>query len=123
MPKLLLAVLAALLLSACGQPPEQTNQILVIRCGNLIDGLADEALGGRTVVVESERIVALQPLDAPVSEDAELLDLSDSTCLPGLIDTHTHIALNHDNSSDLTVYYRRTMADSQCRRLFPGSNN
>jgi predicted amidohydrolase YtcJ len=112
MPKLLLAVLAALLLSACGQPPEKTNQILVIRCGNLIDGLADEALGGRTVVVDSERIVALQPLDAPVSEDAELVDLSDSTCLPGLIDTHTHIALNHDNSSDLTVYYRRTMADN-----------
>jgi imidazolonepropionase-like amidohydrolase len=65
-----------------------------------------------------------------VSEDAELVDLSDSTCLPGLIDTHTHIALNHDNSSDLTVYYRRTMADNMAitvanadvtlRAKFPG---
>ena len=112
MPKLLLAVLAALLLSACEQSPEQADRLLAIRCGNLIDGLADEALGGRTIVIENERIAALQPLDAAAPDGAEILDLSDSTCLPGLIDTHTHIALNHDDSSDLTVYYGRTMADN-----------
>ena len=112
MPKILLAVLAIVFLPACEQAPEETNDVLAIRCGSLIDGLANETLGGRTVIVENERIAALLPPDAPVPQGAELLDLSNSTCLPGLIDTHTHIALNHDDSSDLTVYYQRTMADN-----------
>ena len=112
MPKILLAVLAIVFLPACEQAPEETNDVLAIRCGSLIDGLANETLDGRTVIVENERIAALLPLDAPVPQGAELLDLSNSTCLPGLIDTHTHIALNHDDSSDLTVYYQRTMADN-----------
>ena len=112
MPKTLLAAFAILLLSACEQTPEENDQVLAVRCGSLIDGLADVTLDGRTVVIRNQRIAALLPLDAPVPEGAKLLDLSASTCLPGLIDTHTHIALNHDDSSDLTVYYRRKMADN-----------
>ena len=29
-----------------------------------------------------------------------------------MIDTHTHLALKHDDSSDLTIYYRRPMAET-----------
>ncbi len=96
-----------LLLAACQEAPETVASKLAVRCGTLIDGLADRALGERIVLIENERISAILPADTPLPVAGEELDLSDYTCLPGLIDTHTHIALRHDDSTDLTVYYRR----------------
>ena len=111
MSKLLVTTLAVLLLSGCQQAPEPMREVLAIRCGNLIDGLSDDAQGGKLILVRNGRIESVQSVGT-IPEDAEVLDLSDYTCLPGLIDTHTHIALNHDDSSDLTIYYRRSMAET-----------
>ena len=107
-----MAIVVIVLLSACQQAPEEKDDILVVRCGALIDGLADEALGPTTVLIRNGRIEQLLSIHAPASEDAAVLNLTEYVCLPGLIDTHTHLALNHDDSSDLTVYYRRSKAEA-----------
>ncbi len=111
MPRILLLAITALLLCACEREPEAVDEVLAIRCGNLIDGLADEARGGALVIVRNGRIETVAEI-GEIPEDATVLDLSAYTCLPGLIDTHTHLALNHDDSSDLTIYYRRPMAET-----------
>jgi predicted amidohydrolase YtcJ len=111
MQKYLISALLALFLFGCQEAPEPDRAGLAIRCGSLIDGITDAALGGRLVIVRDGRISSIEAV-GEVPEGMELLDLSDYTCLPGLIDTHTHIALNHDDSSDLTIYYRRTMAET-----------
>ena len=111
MPRTLLLAIAALLLSACGEEPEPADEVLAVRCGNLIDGLAADALGGGLVIIRNGRIESVASV-GEVPEGAEIVDLSDYTCLPGLIDTHTHLALNHDDSSDLTIYYRRPMSET-----------
>ena len=112
-----MAVVAIALLSACQKAPEEKDDVLVVRCGAVIDGLADEALGPTTVLIRNGRIEQLLSIHAPASEDAEVLNLGEHVCLPGLIDTHTHIALNHDDSSDLTIYYRRSMAETMAITL------
>jgi len=116
MPRIVGTLLVILFLSACQKAPESVTptieKALAVRCGVLIDGLADEAQRDRLVVVTGERIASVLPGEAPPPENAELVDLSDFTCLPGLIDTHTHIALYPEDSSDLTVYYRRPMAET-----------
>ena len=116
MRKFLVAAFAALVLSACQQAPEPVDRLLAVRCGNLIDGLADEALGGKLVLIRNDRIESVDTV-GDIPDGAEVLDLSGYTCLPGLIDTHTHIALKHDDSSDLTIYYRRSMAETMAITL------
>lgn len=109
-------LLAGACLAACQQAPKSTphedESVLAVRCGSLIDGLDDAAQIDRLVVIIGERTAFVVPGDTPPPENAEVVDLSEYSCLPGLIDTHTHIALVPEDSSDLTVYYRRPMDET-----------
>lgn len=105
-----LPCLAILLLAlACAGDPPSTEEApsLAIRCGRLIDGLAGEPVRDATVLVARERIAAVGT-DLEVPAGTPELDLSGHTCLPGLIDMHTHLADKDDSTGDLTAVYRRT---------------
>jgi imidazolonepropionase-like amidohydrolase len=81
---------------------------LAIRCGTLIDGIADVPAKNVTVRIVDGRIASVEP-DAGRPKDGQtLLDLSAYACLPGLIDMHTHITDRPIDTADLSVYYRRT---------------
>ena len=81
---------------------------LAVRCGRLIDGLAAQPRADVTVVIREGRIVAVGSGQAPPA-DLPVLDLGRYTCLPGLIDMHTHLADTPGSTADLSVYYRRTL--------------
>jgi imidazolonepropionase-like amidohydrolase len=81
---------------------------LAIECGHLIDGIAPVAAGPTTVIVRDGRVVSLEP-GWPGRPDLPVLDVRDGTCLPGLIDMHTHLTDRPGDTADLSVYYRRTM--------------
>ncbi len=63
-----------------------------IKCGVLIDGKSDTARKNITITVEGERITSV----GDGSGKGEVIDLSREACLPGLIDTHTHVLLQGD---------------------------
>ena len=86
---------------------------VAIRCGTLIDGVSSSARKAVTVLVRNGRITAVGAHVAVPSGVPEL-DLSGYTCLPGLIDMHTHLTDASDATADLSVYYRRT-AEEQGR--------
>ena len=66
--------------------------MLVIRAGKLIDGVNAEALSDMVVVIDGERIVQVGPSAAvQVPPDAKVLDASDKTVMPGMVDSHVHI--------------------------------
>jgi imidazolonepropionase-like amidohydrolase len=81
-----------------------------VQCGNLIDGVAKTALGPSTVVIRDGRIESVLPGKA-AAQGVEVIDLSRYTCLPGLIDMHTHLTDGAHETSDLSIYYRRTPAE------------
>ena len=63
---------------------------LAIRCGRLIDGKADTAAGPSVILIEGDHITAVGP-NPNIPTDAQVIDLSRATVLPGLIDAHTHM--------------------------------
>src|SRR5579864_5697208 len=77
-------------LAAQGQSSGKT---IALRCGSVFDGRGDSLRKNVVVVIEGEKIKEVAS-SAPAG--AGWLDLSRETCLPGLIDTHTHVLLQGD---------------------------
>ena len=93
-------------------PVKPDSGSLAIQCGKLIDGLAAEAAGNTTVIVRNGRIVSVESgFTAP--NDLAVLNLREFTCLPGLIDMHTHITESFDDMADMTIYLRRTAEEQE----------
>jgi imidazolonepropionase-like amidohydrolase len=68
---------------------------LLIKAGRLVDVVNGRVLRDQLVLVRGTKIVATgSSLEVPAG--ARVVDLSDATVLPGLIDCHTHLADLHD---------------------------
>jgi imidazolonepropionase-like amidohydrolase len=64
----------------------------VFECGTLIDGLSDEPLTEARVVTEDGEITDVGAADeVTVPADATVVNHSEETVIPGLIDAHLHI--------------------------------
>jgi imidazolonepropionase-like amidohydrolase len=117
------AGIAALLSAGLGGAAEApVPGVTALLCGHLIDTAAGKVLGETTIVIEGGRVKEVRSgLQAPAGATA--IDLKTQTCMPGLIDSHTHITGQtsrteyvdryHWNLSDYvirsTVYARRTL--------------
>lgn len=64
----------------------------VILAGNLITNAADGSMGPATITIKDGRITSVTPGLQRPADDAEVIDLSQLTVLPGLIDTHVHLS-------------------------------
>ena len=90
-------------------PPDSAS--LVVDCGRLVDGIGDAVRERQRVRIERGRIVAVEPLAATSSAAAPgvpHLDLMAHTCLPGLLDLHTHLTDLPENTADFRIYPRRS---------------
>src|SRR3981081_3217911 len=66
----------------------------VIRAGRLIDGTGAAVQRDRALYIEDGRIVGITAAgDTPA--DAEVMDLSHLSVMPGLIDCHVHLVFSH----------------------------
>jgi imidazolonepropionase-like amidohydrolase len=64
---------------------------LVVHAGRFVDVITGEVVPGRRVVVDGDRVTGVSASGQPLQLDAETLDLSDCTVMPGLLDLHTHL--------------------------------
>jgi imidazolonepropionase-like amidohydrolase len=78
--------------------------MIVIRGTRLIDGVRDDAQSGLDVVVDGDRIVAVEPADASHHVDATVVDGAGMTLLPGLIDCHAHYTVDPTVEDGFLLY-------------------
>lgn len=71
-------------------------EITVIKAGTLFDSQTGRVSRNAVIVIEGEKIVAVGNSGTAIPKDAEIIDLSDSFVLPGVMDMHTHVIGNLD---------------------------
>jgi imidazolonepropionase-like amidohydrolase len=81
--------------AACAFAADGPHQITAIKAGKLIDVEAARVLNDQVILIDGERISAVGPAaSTPIPVGAQVIDLSQSMVLPGLIDAHTHLTSN-----------------------------
>src|SRR5262250_3553287 len=89
-----LTLAACVFLVSADEPPAS-----YIRAGKLIDVRAARVLTDQIIVVNGERIDRVGPASQiRIPAGATMIDLSQATVLPGLIDTYTHIFLTGEDN-------------------------
>jgi len=90
--------------AAAQQAPPPT----VLRAARMLDLSAGRIVNNAVVVVEGDRITAVNPTSPP--SNARTVDLGNVTLLPGFIDAHTHLA-SEISATAFTEPVRLTEAD------------
>ncbi len=67
-------------------------RVVAVRAGHMFDSKTGQMLTNQVVLLLGERITAVGPeSNVKIPAGAQVLDLSQATLLPGLIDAHTHM--------------------------------
>lgn len=89
------------------------GQRTLIHAGSVIDGVSKQIKKEQTIVVEGQKIVAVEKGYSSPNDGDEVIDLKSHTLMPGWIDMHVH--LEGESSPDR---YIRTFTDNPADKAF-----
>ena len=103
-------------LAAVGQSRE-----VYIKAGQLFNSQNKQLEQNRAIHIKGTGIVAIGGYDI-IPQNAEIIDLSEFTVLPGLIDAHTHVLFAQDAQDDFAEHSIKTLVmESDALRVLRGA--
>src|SRR6476659_10750964 len=96
--------------------------LTVIRAGRLLDPEAGRILTNQVIVVEGKRIREVGA-NVNVPAGAQVIDLSNATVMPGLVEAHNHLALTYKPVPENNIYYYTYVQESTALRAIQAVSN
>ena len=97
-------------------------QVTAIRAGRLIDPDTGAAAVNQVILIEAGKFKEIGA-NLAIPAGAEVIDLSQLTVLPGLVDAHNHLALTYKRDPENNSYYLTSVLDSTAIRAIQAASN
>jgi imidazolonepropionase-like amidohydrolase len=117
-PIIAIAALSLLLsTTAVAQDAPPTGSITLVQAGRLLDRPGQAPRGPSTVVIREGRVVEVRDglVGAESFPGAQIVDLSDRFVLPGLIDSHVHLATSQAGQAGLIAQFTESVPTTAYR--------
>jgi imidazolonepropionase-like amidohydrolase len=101
---------------------EEKEPVIAIKAGKLLDPETGKTAANLIILVQGKTIKEIGPSVA-IPADAQVIDLSKSTVLPGLFDAHTHLCMSVNPKRDAGNYFYTTLVDTTGYRAIQGVAN
>src|SRR5207248_8805674 len=96
--------------------------VTAIRAGRLLDPEAGRVLTNQIILVTGNRITDVGP-NVAIPAGAQVIDLSRMTVMPGLVDSHNHLALTYKPEPESNIYYYTYVQESTALRAIQAASN
>jgi imidazolonepropionase-like amidohydrolase len=96
--------------------------VTAIRAGRLLDPEAGRVLANQVIVIEGRRIRDVGP-NVATPAGAQVIDLSNATVMPGLVEAHNHLALTYKPVPENNIYYYTYVQESTALRAIQAASN
>jgi imidazolonepropionase-like amidohydrolase len=108
--------------TAAQYPQPGPPNVIAIKAGKLVDPEKGTTAANQIILVRGKKIEAVGA-NVQIPADAQVIDLSKSTVLPGLFDAHTHLCMTVKKERDAGTYYITTLLDPTPYRAIEGVAN
>ena len=102
--------------------PSAAPPVTAIRAGRLIGPATGSVAKDQNILVRGKKFEAIGSAVA-IPQGAEVIDLSGLTVLPGLVDTHNHLAITYKVDPERKNYYVTVISDSTPLRAIQAASN
>lgn len=91
-----------------------SKDLIGYRVGWLIDGTGDPAKENRVILVHDGRIQQIVAAPQPLPPPVDIIDCSDCTVIPALVDSHVHLVMS--GSTDMSIRQNQLQSTYADRR-------
>jgi imidazolonepropionase-like amidohydrolase len=98
------------------------SSVTAVKAGRLIDPETGTAAINQVIIIEGEKIKAVGA-NLTIPAGARVIDLSQLTVLPGLVDAHTHMAITYKEQPESNYYYLTYVMESSPLRAIQAASN